>query len=165
MKYLADLGATNYTIDIDHPGEVVVDGVTHVVSLEPVNRGTTFSILIDDKSYEAYVERRDGVYYVEIGSERHAIAVEDERLAKLKRTLGADDDISGEFIVKAPMPGLVVAVRVEVGDTVEPGQGVAILEAMKMENELKAPRAGMVKAIRVRPGQAVNQGETLVVLE
>ena len=77
MKYLADLGTTSYTIDIDHPGEVVVDGVPHVVSLETVNRGTTFSILIDDKSYEAYVERRDGVYYVEIGSERHAIAVEE----------------------------------------------------------------------------------------
>lgn len=165
MKYLADLGATNYTIDIDHPGEVVVDGVTHVVSLEPVNRGTTFSILIDDKSYEAYVERRDGVYYVEIGSERHAVAVEDERLARLKHMLGAGDDVGGEIVVKAPMPGLVVAVRVEVGDTVEPGQGVAILEAMKMENEMKAARGGTVKAIRVRPGQAVNQGETLVVLE
>ncbi|MCW5853300.1 MAG: acetyl-CoA carboxylase biotin carboxyl carrier protein subunit [Anaerolineae bacterium] len=63
------------------------------------------------------------------------------------------------------MPGLVVAVRVEPGQTIEQGQGLVILEAMKMENELRAPRAGMVKSIRCRPGQAVNMGETLVSIE
>lgn len=165
MKYLADLGTTTYTVDIDHPGEVVVDGRRLTVSLQPVNRGTTFSLLIDGKSYEAYVERRDGVYYVEIGSERHAVEVEDERLARLKRMLGAGDAQGGEVSLKAPMPGLVVAVRIEVGQAIEPGQGLIILEAMKMENELKAPRGGMIKTIRCRPGQAVNQGELLVTIE
>jgi biotin carboxyl carrier protein len=165
MKYLADADGKAFIVAVDHPGEVVVDGERHTVSLEAVNLGTTFSIIIDGRSYEAFVERRDGAYTVEIGSERHQIVVEDERLGTLKRLGGAQQAHSGEVSLKAPMPGLVVAVRVEVGQPVEPGQGVVILEAMKMENELRASRGGVVKAIRVRPGQAVNQGETLIVIE
>lgn len=165
MKYLADVNGTAYTLDVDHPGEVIVDGKRYQVSLEAVNRGTTYTMLVDGRSYEAFVDRRDGVYYVEIGSERHAVTVEDERLGRLKRLGGDAQAASGEVTLKAPMPGLVVALRVEVGQTVEQGQGMVILEAMKMENELRAPRGGTVKAIRVRPGQAVNMGETLVTLE
>ena len=165
MKYLADADGKAYVIDVDRPGEVVVDGVAHQVSLEAVNRGTTYSILIDNQSYEAYVDLRDGVYYVEIGSERHAVSVEDERLGRLKRTLAAGAAQGGEVSLKAPMPGLVVTVRVEPGQAVEQGQGLVILEAMKMENELRAPRAGVVKSIRCRPGQAVNMGETLLSIE
>ena len=165
MKYLADADGKAYVIAVDHPGEVVVDGVAHQVSLEAVNRGTTYSILIDNQSYEAYVDLRDGVYYVEIGSERHAVTVEDERLGRLKRTLAAGSAQGGEVTLKAPMPGLVVTVRVEPGQAVEQGQGLVILEAMKMENELRAPRAGVVKSIRCRPGQAVNMGETLLSIE
>ncbi len=165
MKYLADADGKAFVIDVDHPNEIVVDGVPHQVSLEAVNRGTTYSILIDGQSYEAYVDRREGVYYVEIGSERHAITVEDERLGRLKHLVGAGSAQGGEIALKAPMPGLVVTVRVEPGQTVEQGQGVVILEAMKMENELRAPRPGVVKAIRCRPGQAVNMGETLLTIE
>jgi len=165
MKYLADADGKAFIVDLDHPGEVIVDGQHHTVSLEAVNRGTTYSIIIDGRSYQAFVERRDGAYTVEIGSERHQITVEDERLGRLKRLGGAEKAQSGEVVLKAPMPGLVVAVRIEVGQVVEPGQGMIILEAMKMENELRATRGGTVKAIRVRPGQAVNQGEALVVIE
>ena len=165
MKYLADADGKAFVIDVDHPNEVVVDGVTHEVSLEAVNRGTTYSILMDGQSYEAYVDRRDGIYYVEIGSERHAVTVEDERLGRLKRLGGEAQAQGGEVALKAPMPGLVVTVRVEPGQTVEQGQGLVILEAMKMENVLLAPRAGVIKNIRCRPGQAVNMGETLVSIE
>jgi biotin carboxyl carrier protein len=72
---------------------------------------------------------------------------------------------SGEVAVKAPMPGLVVAVAATSGQEVKIGQGLIILEAMKMENELRAPRAGRVKAIRVSPGQVVDKDQVLVVIE
>ncbi len=165
MKYLAEVGKRTYVLDVDHPNEISVDGAPHAVSFEAVNRGMTYSLLIDGRSYEAHVNLQDGIYYVEIGSERHAVAVEDERLGRLRRLGGADSEHSGEVQLKAPMPGLVVALRVEVGQMVEQGQGVVILEAMKMENELRAPRGGIIKTIKVRPGQAVNQGETLVAIE
>jgi glutaconyl-CoA/methylmalonyl-CoA decarboxylase subunit gamma len=165
VKYLADVDGKTFVVALDHPNEVVVDGEPHQVSLEAVNRGTTYSILIDGRSYEAFIERREGIYYVEVGSERHAVTVEDERLGRLRRLGGATREQTGELTMKAPMPGLVVAVRVEPGQQVEQGQGVVILEAMKMENEIRAPRGGVVKAVRVRAGQAVNQGEAMLVIE
>jgi biotin carboxyl carrier protein len=66
--------------------------------------------------------------------------------------------------MKAPMPGLVVNLPVALGDLVQRGQTVAVLEAMKMENDLTAPRSGVVKDIKVAKGQAVNQGQALLVI-
>ncbi len=63
------------------------------------------------------------------------------------------------------MPGLVRGVQVNVGDPIKAKQGLVILEAMKMENELRAPRAGVIKEIRVKPGDKVDQGQTLVVIK
>jgi biotin carboxyl carrier protein len=67
--------------------------------------------------------------------------------------------------VKSPMPGKVVRLLVKSGDEIKTGQGVAVVEAMKMENELRAPRGGTVQEVRVREGQAVEAGETLVSIE
>jgi glutaconyl-CoA decarboxylase len=72
---------------------------------------------------------------------------------------------TGGQVLKAPMPGKVVLVAVEVGQAVKPGDGLIVLEAMKMENEFRATVTGTVKEIRVRPGQAVNPGDPLVVIE
>jgi len=68
-------------------------------------------------------------------------------------------------VLKAPMPGKVVLIEVEVGQAVEPGDGLIVLEAMKMENEFRATVAGTVREVRVQVGQAVNLGDTLVVIE
>ena len=65
----------------------------------------------------------------------------------------------------APMPGLIVRVNVEVGDSVSAGQGLVVMEAMKMENELRAAGAGKVKSVHAKPGEAVNKGALLVELE
>jgi len=72
---------------------------------------------------------------------------------------------SGEETISAPLPGLVVEVRVREGEEVEAGQVLLVLEAMKMENEIPSPRAGRVSRVLVRPGEAVNVGDPLVVLE
>ena len=65
----------------------------------------------------------------------------------------------------APMPGMIVRVAVQVGDTVTPGQGLVVMEAMKMENELRATSAGTVKAVLAQPGTAVDKGAVLLELE
>jgi len=91
--------------------------------------------------------------------------VEDERarrLAETGRGLGAP---SGEVVIKSPMPGLIVAVRVKPGQDVKKGETLVILESMKMENELKAPRDGKVGSVRVEGRQAVEQGQTLATIE
>jgi pyruvate carboxylase subunit B len=77
---------------------------------------------------------------------------------------GGADDVADRTVV-APMPGLILKVEVEVGQAVKAGQGVVVVEAMKMENELKAPADGVVARIEVQPGQTVDKGATLLVLE
>ena len=69
---------------------------------------------------------------------------------------------SGEISIRAPMPGLVVAIPVKLGQKIEKGDVLVVLESMKMENELKAPRAGIVSQVRVQSGQGVEQHQTLV---
>jgi biotin carboxyl carrier protein len=72
---------------------------------------------------------------------------------------------SGEFNLKSPMPGLIVAVPIVEGQVVVKGQDLVILESMKMQNELKAPRDGKIGRVRVRPGDSVEQSQVLVTLE
>jgi len=85
--------------------------------------------------------------------------------ARKSRQPGARAQAAGKASLKAMMPGRVVNLLVNVGDTVAAHQGVAVIEAMKMENELKAPKAGKVTEIKVAPGQTVEKGALLLIIE
>src|SRR5579885_3623028 len=132
---------------------------------------TQYSVLIGGHSYEVYVRRvreeaagEDGgvVFEVMIGGRPFLVSVEDERTQALASLAGGHG--SGDAAIRAPMPGLVSNVLAEEGASVERGQALVVLEAMKMENDLAAPRAGVVKSIRVSKGQTVNQGDVLAVV-
>ena len=88
--------------------------------------------------------------------------MEDEREKRLRVAAGGGASEGGEYLMKAPMPGLVVAISIEEGQDVEKGQVLVILESMKMQNELKAPRAGKIGRIRVKAGESVEQKQTLL---
>lgn len=163
MKYTATVDDSDFTIDIDHPGEVVVEGEALKVDLKAID-GQLYSLLLGDQSFELYVERSAGMYYVLINGDRYAVQVEDARLARLKAMSQAEHETHGSVTVLAPMPGLVVRLMVAPGDSVTEGQGVAILEAMKMENEIRTPRTGVVRAVHVQAGQTVNQGDALLLV-
>jgi len=100
---------------------------------------------------------------MDVEGERYAIRVEEES-RYIIRTRGAQGQVPGQ-VLKAPMPGKVTLIEVAVGQAVAPGDGLIVLEAMKMENEFKAQVAGTVKEIRVAAGQAVNPGDVLLVIE
>lgn len=123
-----------------------------------------FSLLLEGRSYLADVRQEaEGAFVVEVEGEGYRVRVEEEaRRALLARERGVG---RGAQRLTAPMPGKVVAVPVAVGDTVQPGDPLVVLEAMKMENEFKAAVAGTVREVPVRPGQAVNAGDLLVVIE
>jgi biotin carboxyl carrier protein len=163
VKYIASVDERDFTIDVDHPGEVVVDGEDLAVDLKPID-GQLYSLLLGARSVEVYVERLEGVYYVLLDGDRYAVEVEDARLKTLKAMGRAEHETHGTATVLSPMPGLVVRVLVALGEAVAEGQGLVILEAMKMENEIRSPRGGQVKALHVAPGRTVNQGEALVVI-
>ena len=101
----------------------------------------------------------DGVV---IGGRRYGFEVEDPRSLQGRRGTGGGTE--GPRSVKAPMPGRVVRVLVEAGEEVEEGQGVVVIEAMKMQNELKSPKAGRVVRVGAVVGETVGSGDVLVVV-
>jgi biotin carboxyl carrier protein len=92
----------------------------------------------------------------------YPVQVEDERQRKMEASLGRGGSQSGEVQIKAPMPGLVVAIPVSEGQEVQKGDVLVILESMKMQNEIKSPRAGKVNRIRIKPGDSVEQKQPLL---
>ncbi len=141
---------------------IALEGETLTVDARQTVEGI-WSILLDGASYVADVTEQDAGYAVDVEGERYTIRVEEES-RYLIRTRGATGAERGQ-ILKAPMPGKVTVVEVTIGQTVAPGDGLIILEAMKMENEFKAQVAGTVKEIRAQAGQTVNPGDVLVVIE
>jgi biotin carboxyl carrier protein len=164
MKYLTTIGDRTYTIDINQDGEVVVDGQRRALDLRSIDDDGLFSMLLDSRSFEALIEEGEGEYRVLINGVLYHANVADERAKRLAEAAGAFAPTSGEVIVKSPMPGLIVAIPVSEGQAVKKGQVVAVLESMKMENELKAPRDGTVNAVKVQPRQTVEQNQALLIL-
>ena len=121
-----------------------------------------YSILLDGRSYEARVEASPGALVIHVGGSRFEVEMRDPRKWEPASRFGAH---GGRQNLAAPMPGKVVRVLVREGDTVEAAQGVVVVEAMKMQNEIKAGRPGQVIAIHAREGAPVSAGEVLAVIE
>jgi acetyl/propionyl-CoA carboxylase alpha subunit len=138
---------------------VALDG--SLLEVDVVETGNHFaSLLIDGQSHDIGLERHTGGYRVHFPDDSITVGlVEASRDGSRPRRRP-----DGPARLNAPMPGRVVRVLAGVGQEVEPGQGLVVIEAMKMENELKSPRKGLVHEIAVREGQAVEAGALLVVV-
>jgi biotin carboxyl carrier protein len=121
-----------------------------------------YSILIGGKSYEARVEQQKDAMHVHIAGREFVIDIADPRAWKGKR--GGLLEAEGRQEIAAPMPGKIVRILVAQGAKVEAGQGLLVVEAMKMQNEIKSPKTGTVERLLVKEGQAVNAGESLAVV-
>ena len=146
------------------PGQLcsfTLDGVEARVDIQAIGPGM-YSILLGSRCFEAKIENRENGYSVVVGGRRFDIAVRDPR--KLSRASAGVAE-AGPQKLTAPMPGKIVRVMVEQGQTVEIGQGLIVVEAMKMQNEIKSPKAGVVKAIPVKQGGSVSAGQVLMVVE
>jgi len=164
MNYTTTIGDHTFEIEIDEEGKVIVNDKPTPIDLRPIVEDEVFSLLVGEKSYGVIAERQEDTWLVLVDGERHEVLVEDERAKKLAKMGGKSRGPAGEVQITAPMPGLVVKVLAEVGQPIASGNGVLILEAMKMENELRAPWDGVVKEIRCEAGQTVDQGQVLAVL-
>lgn len=162
MKYITTVANKEYTIEIIDEKHISINGKVMEVDFESVIGQPVYSMLIDGKSYESYVYEGEEDWQVLLLGRQYPIKVENERERRLKSAVGAKAEPTGEFHLKAPMPGLVVAITVEEGQQVEKGHVLAILESMKMQNELKSPRAGTVQRIKVKAGETVEIKQTLL---
>jgi biotin carboxyl carrier protein len=144
--------------------EIRVDGRRRVVDAVPVGPAA-WSMLIAGRSYEVgLVERAAGELTVHVNGRPVAVRL-GGRLRGRRRAPADADAGRGPQAVAAPMPGRVVKILVEPGQRVQARQGVVVVEAMKMENELRAARAGVVREVRVREGASVDANTVLVIIE
>jgi biotin carboxyl carrier protein len=162
MKYITTVEGREFAIEVLDEKRVIVNGTHYNIDFETISGQPVFSMIVDGKSYEAYVYPGDNEWQVLLRGRLYPVKVEDEREKRLRAAAGGGVAESGEFLLKAPMPGLVVAIPVEEGQEVKKGQVLLILESMKMQNELKSPRDGKVARIRVKPGESVEQKQTLL---
>ena len=163
MKFQATVGEAAHEIvvsRVDGSYVVTLDGTEHIVDARKLE-ADFYSILYEGKSYEVSVESAGQKYIVRHGAHEQVVELADA-------SRGGREEIckrGGPEAIDSVMPGKVVRVLVAPGDEVRAGQGLVVVEAMKMENEIGAPRAGRVRSVDVSPGQTVETGARLVVLD
>lgn len=162
MKYIATVDNKEFLVEIVDERHITVNGKTYQIDFESVSGQPVYSLIADGKSHESYVARGDDTWQVLLRGRLYPVTVEDEREKRLRAAAGGGVAETGEYHLKAPMPGLVVAVPVKEGQDVQKGQVLLILESMKMQNELKSPRDGKVHRVKVKAGESVEQKQTLL---
>jgi biotin carboxyl carrier protein len=164
MLYGVTIDGKNYRLElnrVDGRWSCQLDG--REVEVEAVlARPDVLSLRIGDVAYEVKSERVANDLRVWVGTSRFAVELHDPRSLR-GRSRAADDQ--GPRKIIAPMPGKVVRLLVREGDEVEVGGGVAVVEAMKMQNEIKSPKKGTIKKVLVGEGAAVNAGDVLAIVE
>ncbi|MGD1994580.1 MAG: biotin/lipoyl-binding protein [Anaerolineae bacterium] len=163
MKYVAEIDGQEFAIEVDPSGEITFCDVPCTACLESAHQDALFTLLIGQTSHEVYLEpRRDGAYTVTIAGNRYEVQVRGERAWRLAAEGTAPRAGTGTATVRSPMPGVVVDILVEPGQVIRAGDGVAILEAMKMENEIRAPRDGVIRSVHVSPGEALSLDDVII---
>jgi biotin carboxyl carrier protein len=168
MRYLATIDGAEHEFDIEElpvAGSFQIDigGKKFDADLRQVGRAS-FSVVIGKRSFDLDVVPEGEEVVVSSRSGTTRLTLEDAR-RRLMGARGKAREVSGRVQMRAMMPGRVVSLLVKAGDEVAAHQGVIVVEAMKMENELKSPKAGKVTEVKVVAGQTVEKGELLVVIE
>ncbi len=148
-----------YEIAVDgKPVEIPSQEAPVVMRVEP----GVYSVVLGGRGFEARVTAGAEGFTVEVSGRRFHVEVRDPRNARRRTDAGLT---GGRQNILAPMPGKVVRLLVQPGDAVEAGQGLVVVEAMKMQNEMKCAHAGTVREVRAAAGDTVTAGQVLVVIE
>ena len=165
MKYKVHISGKTRIVELQHDGsgwKATVDGhpaAADVVEIAP----NAFSVLAGGQSHEVCVTPYpDGRLILQTGRFEFDAEVQDPRAWSGRRHGGAEAE--GRQQILAPMPGKVIRVLVKTGDDVKAGQGLLVVEAMKMQNEIRSPKNGKVERVMAEEGQAVNAGEVLCIV-
>jgi len=141
-----------------------MDGQTTTADVTSIKDRSHLSLLVDNHSYEATIDRDGEFYRVTVCGEEFRVLVEDEKVKKLVGTRRPLED-ELDMNIHAPMPGIVVSIDISKGDGVKKGDCLLVLEAMKMRNEIKSSRDGVIKDILVQTGHTVAKGSILLTYE
>ncbi len=162
-KFRVSVGNQEMDVIVD-PGGYLIPGEDQPLAIQRI--GTyVFSVLHNGRSCKVVAYGSNGSYQALSGALHFEVMVESEREQLLKQYAPSSTGVAGGTEITAPMPALVARVLVNAGDAVVAGQGLIVLEAMKMENEIRAHQAYSVKEIKVEKGMTVSKGDLLIVLE
>ena len=167
MKYHVTLRSRTYVIDVDG-GAVTVDGERFEAHWAAIPGTPLIHLLLGKNSWTVASQSFDQQgrrWALGAVGERLEVDVQDDRSKQIEALTGQSRKVAAGGVIKAPMPGLIVRVEVSVGDGVEAGAGLVVVEAMKMENELRAPQKGVVEQVHVKAGDRVEKGAALVTLK
>jgi pyruvate carboxylase subunit B len=166
VKYLVRIGGEDHEVVLDGDG-VHVDGNDVAARVEAIDGTPVRMVTIGDEVHRVVVRPGSsrGQYTLWLDGHRFEAEALDERTRAIRELSGASAGPTGPAPLVAPMPGLIVRVRVQAGDQVAAGQGLVVMEAMKMENELRVQAAGRVKTVFVTTGSVVEKGALLIALE
>ena len=162
MKLQAEVQNEKYSVEIKRDGEKLFAKIEEreyelvVSEVEP----DVYLLKNGNKIHQVYVAS-NGI--VNIGN--HQLEVNLIDLKRLRGSAGSGSETNGAAEIKTAMPGKVVRILVEAGKEIQKGEGVIVVEAMKMQNEMKAPKDGVIKEIKVEEGKTVNAGDVLVIIE
>jgi biotin carboxyl carrier protein len=165
MRYNVSLGGKTYRLELERIGDqwqCRLDGRDKPIQVTSIS-GDKLSILLEGRSFEVKHEPTADGAAVFIRGMRYEVRVEDPRSWRGRAQAAKDE--SGPQTIVASMPGKVVRILAQEGDAVLSGQGIAVVEAMKMQNEIRSPRAGVLKKLLAHEGMKVSAGEALGVVE
>jgi biotin carboxyl carrier protein len=163
VQLASPTGTRNHTVDLERTGDqwrIILDGEPVEADVAEISPNT-LSILLRGESHEIRVARSsEGLLKVQTGLREFSAQVTDQRSWHGRRLIHVEAE--GRQQITAPMAGKVVRLLVKSGESVEVGQGLLVVEAMKMQNEIRSTKSGTVERLLAEEGQAVNAGETLV---
>lgn len=171
-KYDAQIETEVFPIHIDRDDTITLNGITQDAQLEAIDDHGLYSLRLGSKTYDAYVQASDNTYEITVEGQAFTVRITDQDAVRTRgqQQSGASDDQSlaeteSEGAVKSPMTGVLIEVLVNEGDTVESGDGVAILEAMKTENVIRASSSGTVREIQATVGQAMRMDDIIMYID
>jgi len=165
--YTAKIGDKSYEIDKNQSKDLLLNG--EIVKWDKITSGTTgYHIIRNNKGYQVEVisiSKEDKMATIQVNGNRYDIELKDQYDTLLENLGMASMNVKKNNDYKAQMPGLIIDVRVAVGDEIKKGDPLMVLEAMKMENIIKASDDVVIKAIKVEIGQAVEKKQVLIEFE
>ncbi len=166
MKIFADIGDLAWTFKQSESKDTSLRDEKDnriAYSFTPLGNNR-FTFILDGTSHLIHIIKENGIYHVHLEGEYFPVNVEDERFRELKKLVELSAEGQGEECILAPIPGLIAKILINEGDDVKKGDGLIILEAMKMENEIKADNDGVIQKILIHEGDSVEKDQDLLII-
>ena len=167
MKIYSTIGKNTWQFNrVEKNGKQVLFENKNQIDFKFKSAGNNrYIFILNNQSHLIHIIKENGIYHIHLDGDYFPVQVEDEQTRELRALVEQSSQFTGEQKICAPIPGLITKIKVKEGDIVKEQDGLVILEAMKMENEIKSESSGTIKQILVKEGTPVEKDQELIVIE